>query len=68
MKFVDKLKLSLGFLIDIFKEGSVDMLAMFLANRIILGKLTFAKVPAVLKPAVREILEEAGLGELCTEE
>lgn len=68
MKFVDKLKLLFEFFIDIFKEGSEDMLAMFLANRIILGKLTFAQVPAVLKPAVREILEEVGLGELCNEE
>lgn len=64
MKFGDKLRL----FIDIITGRSEDMLAMFLANRIILGKLTFAKVPAVLKPAVREILEEVGLGELCSEE
>lgn len=44
------------------------MMAMFLATRIILGKLTFAAVPAVLKPKVKEVLEENGLGELATEE
>lgn len=64
MKFGDKFRL----FIDIITGRSEDMLAMFLANRIILGKLTFAKVPAVLKPAVKEILEEVGLGELCNEE
>ena len=64
MKFVDKLKI----IIDILTGRSDLMLAMFLANRIILGKLTFAQVPKVLKEKVREILEENGLGELCAEE
>lgn len=40
------------------------MVAMFLAQRIILGKLTFAEVPESLKPAVREILIDSGLPEL----
>lgn len=43
------------------------MMAMFLATRIILGKLTYAQVPAVLKPQVKEILEDNGLPELVTE-
>ncbi len=64
MKFVDKLKI----IIDILTGRSDLMLAMFLANRIILCKLTFAQVPKVLKEKVREILEENGLGELCVEE
>lgn len=49
-------------------KGGDIMMAMFLATRIILGKLTFAAVPAVLKPKVKEVLEENGLGELATEE
>lgn len=52
----------------LFGKGGVLMMAMFLATRIILGKLTFAQVPAVLKPQVREVLEENGLGELAVEE
>ena len=41
-------------------EGGEDMVAMFLAQRIILGKLTFAEVPSSLKPAVKDILVESG--------
>ena len=37
------------------------MIAMFLAQRIIIGKLTFAEVPAVLQDEVRQILVESGL-------
>lgn len=37
------------------------MIAMFLAQRIILGKLTFAEVPEVLKPEVKQILVESGM-------
>lgn len=39
-------------------------MAIFLAQRIILGKLTFAQVPSVLKNQVKAVLEESGLGEL----
>lgn len=67
MKFVDKLKFLLMFFIEIFKKGGVDMIPMFLANRIVFGKVKFSEVPAVLKPAVREILVDSGLGELCEE-
>lgn len=49
------------------KEGEV-MMAMFFAQRVILGKTKFKDVPATLKTAVKEILEESGLGELATEE
>lgn len=38
------------------------MIAMFLAQRIILGKLTYAEVPEVLKPEVKQILDESGMG------
>ena len=40
------------------------MMAMFFAQRVILGKTSFADVPALLKPQVRELLVDAGLGEL----
>ena len=43
------------------------MMAMFLATRIILGKLTFAQVPAVLKSQVKEVLVDNGLPELAEE-
>lgn len=37
------------------------MIAMFLAQRIVLGLLEFKAVPEVLKPKVKEILVESGL-------
>ena len=40
------------------------MMAMFFAQRVILGKTVFADVPEVLKEQVREILIDSGLGEL----
>jgi hypothetical protein len=40
------------------------MMAMFFAQRVILGKTAYADVPAVLKPKVAELLEESGLSEL----
>lgn len=44
------------------------MMAMFFAQRVILGKTTFAEVPTKLKDSVRELLEESGLPELAVEE
>ena len=43
------------------------MMAMFFAQRVILGKTTFAQVPAKLKEQVREILIDSGLEELIEE-
>ena len=43
------------------------MMAMLWAQKIILGKKTFAEVPAKLKDQVAEILRESGLEELITE-
>lgn len=40
------------------------MMAMFFAQRVILGKTTFAEVPAKLKKQVQEILVDSGLPEL----
>ena len=43
------------------------MMAMLWAQKIILGKKTFADVPRLLKEQVREILIESGLEELTEE-
>lgn len=40
------------------------MMAMFFAQRVILGKTTFEKVPKALKQAVAEVLIDSGLPEL----
>ena len=45
------------------KEGKT-MMAMFFAQRVILGKTAFKDVPAKLKDQVRELLVDAGLPEL----
>ena len=44
-----------------------EMLAMLWATQIILGKKTFAQVPAKLKDQVREILTDAGCEDLIIE-
>lgn len=44
-----------------------QMLAFLWANQIILGKKTFAQVPAKLKAKVREILIDAGCEDLIEE-
>ncbi len=43
------------------------MMAMLWAQKIMLGKKTFAEVPRLLKDQVREILIESGMEELITE-
>ena len=48
------------------KEGET-MMAMFFAQRVILGKTAFKEVPAKLKDQVRELLVDAGLPELAEE-
>lgn len=44
------------------------MMAMLWAQKIILGKKTFADVPRLLKEQVREVLIESGLEELTKED
>lgn len=39
-------------------------LATLYASRIILGTYEYKNVPAILKPKVKQVLEEQGLGEL----
>ena len=43
------------------------MVAMLWANQIIIGKKTYAEVPRLLKDKVKELLIEAGCGELAVE-
>ena len=49
-------------------KGGEIMMAMLWAQKIILGKKTYADVPRLLKAQVKEILIESGMEELITEE
>ena len=51
-----------------FLKGGDIMMAMFFAQRVILGKTTFDQVPKALKKGVAEILIESGLPELVPSE
>lgn len=42
-------------------EGGEVMMAMFFAQRVILGKTAYSEVPSSLQPGVREILIDSGL-------
>lgn len=42
-------------------------MATLFAQRIILGKMTFAQVPRLLKESVKMILIESGMGHLARE-
>lgn len=48
--------------IKLYMKGGEKMMVMFLATRIVLGKLEFKDVPDVLKEKVKEELEINGLG------
>ena len=48
----------------LFGKGGEDMMAMLWAQQIMLGKKTFAQVPAKLREQVRELLVDSGGGEL----
>lgn len=50
--------------IKILMKGDFVMMAMFFAQRVILGKTAFDDVPGALKAKVAEILIESGLPEL----
>jgi len=50
----------LQWLILYFKGGET-MMAMFFAQRVILGKTQFNEVPTSLQPGVKEILVESGV-------
>lgn len=55
------------FKIILKKEGYI-MMAMFFAQRVILGKTEFAAVPNTLKTQVAEILIDSGLPDLVPDE
>ena len=50
------------------KKGGDMMMATFFAQRVILGKTTFDKVPKALKKGVAEVLIDSGLPELVPSE
>lgn len=50
--------------IKFMSKGGKDMMAMLFAQRVILGKTTFAEVPTALKTGVAEVLLDSGLPEL----
>lgn len=49
-------------------EGGEDMMAMFFAQRVILGKTAYNEVPSTLQSGVKEILDDSGLGFLVDNE
>ena len=66
MKRLHKAKTALAlFAINlIFGKDGITMMAMFFAQRVILGKTTFEQVPKALKKGVAEVLIDSGLPEL----
>lgn len=54
--------------IKIYWKGDKVMMIIFLTTRVVLGKLAYVDVPEVLKPAVKQELEDNGLGFLAVEE
>ena len=61
-EFIAKAALNVYFRLE---KGSKEMMAMLFAQRVILGKTEFDKVPAKLKAQVADILiNECGLPEL----
>ena len=48
-------------IIKILMKGDFVMMAMFFAQRVILGKTAFEDVPPALKPGTAELLLESGL-------
>lgn len=50
--------------IKILTKGDFVMMAMFFAQRVILGKTAFDDVPKALKKQVAEVLIDSGLPEL----
>ena len=60
------LKLSNTILIFMDKEERL-MMAMLWVNQILLGKKSYADVPRLLKPKVKELLIDAGYEDLVTE-
>lgn len=60
-------ELAMRLVLHAMGKGGETVMAMFFAQRVILGKTSFSDVPAKLQAQVRELLMDAGLGELCGE-
>ncbi len=56
--------LQMIFKLLIYLMGGETMMAMLMAQRVILEKMTFAEVPSSLQPQVKEILIDSGMGHL----
>lgn len=54
--------------IKFLMKGEFVMMAMFFAQRVILGKTAFNDVPKALKKGVAEVLIDSGLPELVPSE
>ena len=54
--------------LKILMKGEFVMMAMFFAQRVILGKTAFDQVPKALKKGVAEVLIDSGLPELVPSE
>lgn len=54
--------------IKFLTKGEFVMMAMFFAQRVILGKTAFDQVPKALKKGVAEVLIDSGLPELVPSE
>lgn len=54
-------------ILSLIGRNGADMMALLYAQQIMLGKKTFAQVPARLKEQVREILIDSGCEDLATE-
>ncbi len=59
--------LAVGLLLKMIGKEGETMMAMFFAQRVILGKTAYKDVPAKLKDQVKELLVDAGLPELVEE-
>ena len=59
--------LAVGLLLKMIGKEGETMMAMFFAQRVILGKTAYKDVPAKLKNQVKELLVDAGLPELVEE-
>ena len=57
----------LGYLIVFFKKKEEKEMAVIYVALIIKGLRTYASVPEVLKPKVKELLEQLELNDLITE-
>lgn len=54
--------------IHTLQKGEKLMMAMFFAQRVILGKTTFDEVPPALKSGVAEVLIDSGLVDMVPDE